>query len=160
MTIKILCVGNIKEEYLKKAIDDYAKRIQPFNKLEIIEVKEESEPKNMSDGLIDKIKHTEYERMISKIQVDQSYIVGMFIQGKQYDSVEFSQKLEKWQASGKSNLVILIGGSNGLDDKWLELCHEKISFSKMTFPHQLMRLILLEQIYRGFKIMKNQKYHK
>ena len=160
MTIKILCVGSIKEDYLKKAIDDYSKRIQPFNKLEIIEVKEESEPKNISDSLIHKIKAVEHERMISKIDLSQSYIVGLFIDGKQFDSVSFSQKIQSWQATGKTNLIFVIGGSNGLDDKWLQLCHEKMSFSKMTFPHQLMRVILLEQIYRGFKIMKNQKYHK
>ncbi|GAA5414768.1 23S rRNA (pseudouridine(1915)-N(3))-methyltransferase RlmH [Ureaplasma ceti] len=160
MTIKIACVGNIKEDYLKKAIADYSKRIQQFFKLEIIELKEEPEPKNLSQGAIDKIKDKEYKRFVEKIDFSSSYTIGLFIDGKQYESVEFAHKLDKWIGSSKVNLVFVIGGSNGLDDRFYQLCDEKISFSKMTFPHQLMRVILLEQIYRGFKILNNQKYHK
>lgn len=160
MTIKILCVGSIKEDYLKQGINDYLKRLQPFYKTEIIQVKEESEPKNLSEGLITKIKQQEYQRMIAKINPNQSYIVGMFIDGKQYDSISLAQQLNKWEMSNKSDLVLLIGGSNGLAEEWEKLCHEKVSFSKLTFPHQLMRLILLEQIYRCCKINHHQKYHK
>lgn len=160
MTIKLACVGTIKEDYLKKAIDDYVKRINNFAKLEIVEIKEEPEPKNLSSGDILKIKEKEFLKFKEKINFEQSYVVGLFIDAKQYSSEELASNLDKWMATSKQQLVFVIGGSNGLDDSFLNLCNQKISFSKLTFPHQLMRLILLEQIYRSFKILNNQKYHK
>lgn len=159
MNITILCVGKIKEKFYQQAIDEYKKRLSRYCKLQIIEVPDEKTPDKASAKEEELIKRTEGERILKHIQ-DQAYVIGLAIAGKSYDSVAFSDRIKTLGVSGKSQLVFVIGGSLGLDEAVLKRCNEKISFSAMTFPHQLMRVILLEQIYRGYRIMNNEPYHK
>lgn len=159
MNITVLCVGKIKEKFYQQAIDEYKKRLGRYCKLQIVEVADEKTPDHASEKEEQIIKRTEGERLLKHIQ-DQAYVIGLAIDGKKYDSVGFSDKIKQLGISGKSSIVFIIGGSLGLDDAVLKRCHEKISFSAMTFPHQLMRVILLEQVYRGFRIMHNEPYHK
>lgn len=149
--IRIICVGKIKEKYLEDAIKEYEKRISKYTKLEIIEVKDENfdESKTL-------LKEKE---SIMKYISDKDYIVTMEIDGNQFDSVSFANKLDSIQSTN-SNITFIIGGSYGLHPDIKELSNFKLSFSKMTFPHQLFRVILLEQIYRAFKINNNETYHK
>ncbi len=150
--IKIITVGSIKEKYLKDAIEEYTKRLSKYTNFEIIEVKDE--------GLVEKQKTLilEEEKILKHIN-DRDYIITLEIEGKEMSSVEFSEKLERIQMEN-SNIVFIIGGSYGLSKSIKDKSNLKLSFSKMTFPHQLFRVILLEQIYRSFKIMNNEKYHK
>lgn len=159
MNITILCVGKIKEKFYQQAIDEYTKRLSRYCKLQIIEVPDEKTPDRASEKEELQIKRVEGERILKHIQ-DQAYVIGLAIEGKQFDSVKFSNKIQALGVSGKSQLIFIIGGSLGLDENVLKRCNEKISFSPMTFPHQLMRVILLEQIYRGYRIMHNEPYHK
>ncbi len=150
--IKIITIGTIKEKYLKDAIAEYQKRLQKYTNLEMIELKDE--------GLveIDKALHLEGEK-IKKHLTDRDYIVTLEIEGEQLNSVEFSKKLEKIQLES-SNIVFIIGGSYGLSSEIKAKAKLHLSVSKMTFPHQLFRVILLEQIYRAYKIINNESYHK
>ena len=150
--IKIFTVGEIKESYLKEAIEEYKKRLQKYTKIEIIEVKDE--------GLLDneRGKKIEGEKILKNIQ-DKDYLITLEIEGKELDSIEFSKKIEN-TLMAHSNITFIIGGSNGLDQSIKALSNYSLSFSKMTFPHQLFRVILLEQIYRAFKIINNETYHK
>lgn len=150
--IKIITIGTIKEKYLKDAISEYQKRLQKYTNLEIIELKDE--------GLVevDKAIHLEGEK-IKKHLTERDYIITMEIEGEQLNSVEFSKKLEKIQLES-SNIVFIIGGSYGLSPEIKAKSKLHLSVSKMTFPHQLFRVILLEQIYRAYKIMNNESYHK
>ena len=150
--IKIITVGEIKESYLKEAIEEYKKRLQKYTKIEIIEVKDE--------GLLDieRGKKIEGEKILKNIQ-DKDYLITLEIEGKELDSIEFSKKIENTLMT-HSNITFIIGGSNGLDQSIKALSNYSLSFSKMTFPHQLFRVILLEQIYRAFKIINNESYHK
>lgn len=159
MNIKILCVGKIKETFYQQAIAEYVKRLSRYCKLQIIEVADEKTPDRASEKEELQIKRMEGERLLKQIP-DQAYVIGLAIEGKQFDSVKFSSKIENLGISGKSQIVFIIGGSLGLDQKVLDHCNEKISFSAMTFPHQLMRVILLEQIYRGYRILNHEPYHK
>lgn len=159
MNITILCVGKIKEKFYQQAIEEYAKRLSRYCKLQIIEVADEKTPDKASDKEELQIKKVEAERML-KYLPEHSYTIALAIEGKQYDSVKFSNKIQQLGVSGYSHLTFVIGGSLGLDGELLRKCNEKMSFSAMTFPHQLMRVILLEQIYRGFRIMNNEPYHK
>lgn len=143
--IKIICVGKIKEQYLKDAILEYKKRISKYHKLEIIE---------LPDNSIE-----EEGNAILKVINDKDYVITLEIEGQMIDSIEFSNRIEKIFIE-HSNITFIIGGSDGLSDKIKAISNFKLSFSKMTFPHQLFRVILLEQIYRAFKIMKNETYHK
>ena len=143
--IKIICVGKIKEQYLKDAILEYMKRISKYHKLEIIE---------LPDNSIE-----EEGNAILKVINDKDYVITLEIEGQMIDSIEFSNRMEKIFIE-HSNITFIIGGSDGLSDKIKAISNFKLSFSKMTFPHQLFRVILLEQIYRAFKIMKNETYHK
>ena len=149
--MKIICVGKIKEKYLKDAISEYLKRISKYTKLEIIEVND-----------VDLDKETtlkqEKEKIIKHIS-KKDYIITLEIDGKEYTSLDFSKKLENIETHF-SNITFIIGGSYGLDKELKDLANEKISFSKMTFPHQLFRVFLLEQIYRAYKIKNNETYHK
>ena len=150
--IKIITVGSIKEQYLKDAIKEYKKRISKYTNIEIIEVKDE--------GLVEKNKALQLEEeKIEKHLNQKDYIITLEIEGKQYTSEEFAEKLNKIQIEN-SNITFIIGGSYGLSDKIKEKANLKLSFSKLTFPHQLFRVILLEQIYRAFKIINNESYHK
>ncbi len=150
--IKIITVGQLKEKYLKDAVEEYKKRLSKYTNLEIIEIKDE--------GLVEESKAIELEgEKINKYLDNKDYIITLEIEGKQMSSVEFSEKLERIQMEN-SNIVFIIGGSYGLSKSIKDKSNLKLSFSKMTFPHQLFRVILLEQIYRSFKIMNNEKYHK
>jgi 23S rRNA (pseudouridine1915-N3)-methyltransferase len=159
MKITICCVGKIKEKFYSQAIEEYSKRLSKYCKLEIKEVADEKTPDSASDTVNRMIKEKEGDRLLSFIK-DDSYVIALAIDGKMLDSVELSEKIDNLMLSGKSDIVFVIGGSLGLDKRVLDRADYKLSFSKMTFPHQLMRVILLEQIYRSFRIMKNEPYHK
>ena len=159
MKIKIICVGKLKEKYLVAGIKEYLKRLQAYCKVEVYEVSDESIPNNcsLSEEVI--IKAKEGRRMLDKIKQD-DYVILLDVSGNQIDSIELSKQMESCMINGKSTIDFVIGGSLGHGSKILERANYRLSFSKMTFPHQLMRLILVEQIYRAFKIMKNENYHK
>lgn len=159
MNITIVCVGKIKEKFYTQAIDEYSKRLSRYCRLNIVELKDEKTPDGSSDTENEAIKNKEGERILAAIKED-SYVITLEILGKQLDSVELSKKIETLGISGKSEITFVIGGSLGLAKKVSDRADYKLSFSKMTFPHQLMRVILLEQIYRAFRIMKNEPYHK
>lgn len=150
--IKIITVGKLKERYLIDAVEEYKKRLSKYTKIEIIEVKDESSYEE------DKNKEKEAENIIKCIS-DKDFIVTLEIDGKEISSVEFASKIENI-FNINSNITFIIGGSYGLSNRIKELSNYKLSFSKMTFPHQLFRVILLEQIYRAFKINNNESYHK
>lgn len=150
---RIICIGKIKEEYLTKGILEYKKRINGFSSLEIIELKEY----NTLD--ISKNVENEGKEILSRIKND-DYVISLEIEGNVINSVEFSQYLEKLPTYGKSRIIFVIGGSNGLSNEVKKRSDYALSFSKMTFPHQLMRLIIMEQIYRALTIMNNREYHK
>lgn len=156
--ISIICVGKIKEKYFTSAIDEYTKRLSKYIKLNIIEVDDEKAPENISSATEDIIKKREAERILKNVKDE--YVVALCINGKQLDSVDFSKFIQENMNKQISHISFIIGGSLGLHNSVLERANFKISFSKMTFPHQLMRVILLEQIYRAERILKNEPYHK
>lgn len=159
MNVKILCVGKIKEKFYRDAVDEYVKRLSKYCSCSITEVSDEKTAENASATEIDIVKDKEGERILKHIS-DRDYVIALAILGKQLDSVAFSNFIEELGIQGKSSLVFVIGGSLGLSDSVLKRADYQISFSKMTFPHQLMRVILSEQIYRAMRIMKNEPYHK
>lgn len=159
MNIKIISVGKLKEKYLKMGIEEYSKRLSAYCKLELVEVPDEKAPEKLSEAEMIQVKEKEGERILSKIP-DQAYVFALAIEGKQRTSESFSKEIEQLGIQGKSNLVFVIGGSLGLSKAVMDRSNTQISFGKMTLPHQLMRLVLIEQIYRGFRIMKNEPYHK
>lgn len=159
MKVTILCVGKIKEKFYRDAIAEYEKRLSRYCKLEIVEVADEKTPDNASELMELQIKEKEAERMEKYIK-DGAYVIALAIEGKQLDSVELSEKIEQLGTGGTSHIIFIIGGSLGLADRILKRADYKLSFSKMTFPHQLMRVILLEQIYRSYRIMNREPYHK
>lgn len=159
MKITVLTVGKIKEKFFRDAIDEYSKRLSRYCKLEILQVADEKTPDGASEALEQQIKEKEGERILSNIK-DGSFVIALAIEGKMPDSVELAEKIEKWGISGISQLVFVIGGSLGLSDAVLTRADYKLSFSRMTFPHQLMRVILLEQIYRSYRIIQGEPYHK
>ena len=159
MNINIIAVGRIKEKYIQEGIREFSKRLSRYCNLRIIEVMDEKAPENLSDREMDLIKKKEGERILAKIPQN-SFIISLEIKGKEISSEELSIKMEEIMISGINDITFIIGGSLGLPNEVSHLSDYKLSFSKMTFPHQLMRLILLEQIYRGWRIMKNEPYHK
>lgn len=159
MRITIACVGRVKENYFAGAIEEYAKRLGRYCRLDIAEVPDEKTPDGASQGLIRQIKEKEGRRLLDRIPED-AYVIALAIEGKQPDSVELSEKLSGLAVRGVSHIVFVIGGSLGLDDAVMRRADEAISFSRMTFPHQLMRVILLEQIYRSYRIINHEPYHK
>lgn len=159
MKITILCVGKIKERFFTEGIREYEKRLSRYCKLEIIEVMDEKTPDCASEAMERRIKEKEGERIKKYIRED-SYVIALAIEGKQLDSVELSETIESLGIGGISHLIFVIGGSLGLDSSILKRADYLLSFSKMTFPHQMMRMILLEQIYRSYRIMKGEPYHK
>ena len=159
MRINIVCVGKIKEKYLKLGIDEFKKRLSKYCKLEIIELDDEKAPENLSDKEMEMIKDKEGKKILSKIK-DNSYVIALAIDGKNLSSEELADTINKLGIRGVSNITFVIGGSLGLSDEVLSRADYKLSFSKMTFPHQLMRLILLEQVYRSYRINKGEPYHK
>lgn len=159
MKITCVTVGKIKESYFTNAIAEYQKRLSRYCKLEIIELPDEKTPDQASEATERQIKEKEGERIL-KVLKDEAYVIALAIEGKMPDSVELSQKLEQLAIGGVSHIMFIIGGSLGLSQAVLQRADEKLSFSRMTFPHQLMRVILLEQIYRSYRIMKGEPYHK
>ena len=159
MKITCVAVGKIKEKYLTDAIAEYGKRLGRYCKLEMVELPDERTPEGASEALDRQIKEREGERILRALKED-AYVIALAIEGKMLDSVELSRKMESLAVGGCSHMTFIIGGSLGLSEAVLKRADEKLSFSRMTFPHQLMRVLLLEQIYRGYRIMKGEPYHK
>ncbi|MBM7709883.1 23S rRNA (pseudouridine(1915)-N(3))-methyltransferase RlmH [Enterococcus lemanii] len=159
MNIKIISVGKLKEKYLIQGIQEYVKRLGAYAKMDLIEVADEKAPENLSEAEMRLVKEKEGERILTKIK-EQEYVFALAINGKNPSSEEFAKTINQLGIQGKSQLVFVIGGSLGLSDTVLKRSNAQISFGKMTYPHQLMRLILVEQIYRAFRINKGEPYHK
>ena len=159
MKITLITVGKIKEKYLKDAIAEYSKRLSRYCKLEIIEVTDEKTPDHASESVEDAIRSKEAERIQKYIKED-AYIITLEFGGKQLTSEELAEKIDKLGIQGVSHIIFIIGGSIGLGREVLSKSDYALSFSKMTFPHQLMRVILLEQIYRSYRIINGEPYHK
>lgn len=159
MKITLITVGKIKEKYLKDAIAEYSKRLSKYCKLEIIEVADEKTPDNASEAMEEIIRVKEAEKILKYVKKD-AYVVTLEIQGKELSSEEFAEKIERLGIQGTSHMIFIIGGSIGLGEEVLGKSDFALSFSKMTFPHQLMRVILLEQIYRSYRIINGEPYHK
>lgn len=163
MKITILCAGKIKEKYFLDGIAEYSKRLSRYCNLEIKQIADEKTPDGVSESEEERIKRVEGERMIAFLQKERrrdTFVIALAIMGKELDSVSLSEKISSLMTEGKSHIIFIIGGSLGLYEEVLAEADFKLSFSKLTFPHQLMRLILLEQIYRAFKIKTNEPYHK
>lgn len=159
MRITIVCVGKIKEKYFTDAIKEYGKRLSRYCKLEIREVEDEKTPDGASDTVIQKIKETEGERM-EKLIPENAYVIALAIEGRKLSSEKLADKISTLAVNGESHLIFLIGGSLGMSSRLLNKADYLLSFSDMTFPHQLMRVILLEQIYRSYRIIHGEPYHK
>lgn len=159
MKIKIICVGKIKENFYKEAITEYAKRLSKFTSFSVIEVSDEKTDEKASLKENELVLSKEGKRILEQIGND-DYVISLCIEGKPLSSVDFSKKISEVMLNGYSNIAFLIGGSLGLSDEVKKRSDFKLSFSEMTFPHQLMRVILTEQIYRAFKIINNEPYHK
>ena len=159
MKIKIVTVGKLKEKYLKDGIAEYTKRISRFAKLEMIELTDEKTPDKASELENQKILETEGERILSKVG-ERDFVVVLAIEGKTLSSVEFSKQLEQASIKGYSTLIFIIGGSLGLAPVVKNRANLSVSFGRLTLPHQLMRLVLVEQIYRAFTIQQGSPYHK
>ena len=159
LKITILCVGKIKEAFFRDAISEYAKRLSRYVKLEIIEVADEKTPDRASQAEEAQIKDKEGKRLLTHMQ-DDAHIVALAIEGKALSSTELAERIDRLGVQGKSHIIFVIGGSLGLSEEVLARANEKLSFSAMTFPHQLMRVILLEQIYRSCRINAGEPYHK
>ena len=158
MAILIIGVGKLKEAWQKDACAEYMKRLKRFGPIDIKEIPDQPEPDKPSEALNQRVKDAEGKEILAQIKPTDR-VVALAINGKNYDSEGFADKIAQWTGDGR-RLVLVIGGSLGLSDDVMKRADEKLSFSKMTFPHQLMRVILLEQIYRGFKINANERYHK
>lgn len=159
MKIKIITVGKIKEKYLKDAIDEYKKRLTKYCNLEIIELTDEKTKENMTQNEIDIVKNKEGERILSKIS-DGEYVISLAIEGKLFSSEEIAKNISSLALSSKSKITYIIGGSLGISDEVKKKSNLLMSFGRITLPHQLMRVVLIEQIYRAFRINNNEAYHK
>ncbi|MBU5676369.1 23S rRNA (pseudouridine(1915)-N(3))-methyltransferase RlmH [Alkaliphilus sp. MSJ-5] len=159
MNITIISVGKLKEKYLKQGIEEYTKRLSRYTKLNLVEVPDEKAPENLSNAEEQIVKNKEGEGILKHIK-EGTYVIALDLKGKMLSSEELADKLQNLGITGNSNIAFIIGGSLGLSDEVLKRADYKLCFSPMTFPHQLMRLILLEQVYRGFRIMKGEPYHK
>ncbi|MRX73414.1 23S rRNA (pseudouridine(1915)-N(3))-methyltransferase RlmH [Bacillus lacus] len=159
MNIQICTVGKLKEKYLKMGIDEFQKRLSPYAKIEIIEVSDEKAPENLSQQEMEQVKEKEGERLLAKISED-THVIALAINGKMKSSEQLAEDLDKLATYGKSKIAFIIGGSLGLSQTVMKRANDTLSFSKMTFPHQMMKLILLEQIYRAFRINRGEPYHK
>lgn len=159
MKITLITVGKIKEKYLRDAIAEYSKRLSRYCKLEIVEVADEKTPDNASEHMEEIIREKEGERILKYIK-DDAYTIALAIDGKMLSSEQLADKINTLGITGTSHIILVIGGSLGLCDEVLKKADYHLSFSKMTFPHQLMRVILLEQIYRSYRIINKEPYHK
>lgn len=161
LNIKIICVGKVREKSLKELLEEYEKRISKYAKLEIIELDDEKIPQNASEAIESQVKVTESNKIIEKLKkFPQAQVILLDLKGKQYTSEEFADKINNLQTYSTSTICFVIGGSLGMSQELLNYSQDKICFSKMTFPHQLIRVFLLEQIFRAFKILNNETYHK
>lgn len=158
LNIQVVCVGKLRENYLQAAIDEYCKRLSRYCKLTILELPDEKIPDKLNNNLANEIKAKECDNIFRHIKKD-SHIIALDLNGKQFSSEDFSSELESISMSS-SSITFVIGGSLGLTNDFLAHCHQKICFSKMTFPHQLIRVFLLEQIFRAFKISNGETYHR
>ncbi|MCC8160184.1 MAG: 23S rRNA (pseudouridine(1915)-N(3))-methyltransferase RlmH [Oscillospiraceae bacterium] len=158
MTVNIISVGKIKEKFFTTAVEEYSKRLSRFAKINIIEVADEKIPDNASAKEIERIKEKEGKKILSKLS-QSSFVITLCIEGKELSSEELAEKIAAVSMTA-SNITFIIGGSLGLSDEVKAKSHFRLSFGKMTLPHQLMRVVLLEQIYRAFKINNNESYHK
>lgn len=159
MRITILCVGKVKESFMRAAVDEYRKRLSRYVKLAVVEVADEKTPDHASEKEEMLIRGREGGQLLRRIK-SEDYVIALAIEGNAHDSLSFARMIDRLGVSGKGNVVFVIGGSLGLSEEVLSRADETVSFSKMTFPHQLMRVILLEQIYRGYRIIKKEPYHK
>ncbi len=159
MNITLVTVGKIKEKFYRDAVDEFVKRLGRYCKIKIVEVADENTPNNAPEAIEEQIKNKEGERILKNI-TDSMYVIALAIEGKELSSVKFAQKVEKFGIEGNSDICFVIGGSLGLSKDVYRRANELLSFSPMTFPHQLMRVILLEQVYRCFRIIHNEPYHK
>jgi 23S rRNA (pseudouridine1915-N3)-methyltransferase len=159
VNISIVSVGKLKEKYLKLGIDEFTKRLTVYAKIELVEVPDEKAPEQLSELEMVQVKQKEGEKILSKISPD-TYVIALAIDGKMKSSEELADSLDKLATYGKSKIAFIIGGSLGLSKEVLQRADENLSFSNMTFPHQMMKLILLEQVYRAFRINRGEPYHK
>ncbi|MFR2957990.1 MAG: 23S rRNA (pseudouridine(1915)-N(3))-methyltransferase RlmH [Clostridia bacterium] len=158
LSINIICIGKIKESFFKDAINEYSKRLSKYCNLNIIELSDEKLPSKLNDKIIDNIKNIEGKKILSHLKKD-SYKICLDLHGKQFSSEEFSSKIDSISLNYNSSITFIIGGTLGISSEVLNCADEKICFSKMTFPHQLIRVFLLEQLFRAFKISNNETYH-
>ena len=159
MKITLITVGKLKEKYWVQAVDEYKKRISKYAKIELVEVADEKEPNNASEKDIEQIKNKEAERILSKIK-DTQHVVALEIHGKTYTSEKLAAEYQRWMNTGKSDVVFVIGGSNGLGEAVKKRSDQEISFGTLTYPHQMMKVMLMEQIFRVNKILRNEAYHR
>ena len=159
MKITILCVGKIKESFYREAVGEYVKRLSRYCRLEIVEVADERTPDKASAALEDQIREREADRLLARLE-EGAFVCTLEIQGKRYTSEGFAEAINRARLSGQSHMVFVIGGSLGLHEKVRKRSQQAVSFSDMTFPHQLMRVILCEQIYRAYRIINGEPYHK
>ncbi|WP_010677397.1 23S rRNA (pseudouridine(1915)-N(3))-methyltransferase RlmH [Bacillus timonensis] len=159
MNITIVTIGKLKEKYLIQGINEYLKRLTAYAKVEIVELADEKAPENLSESEMEQVKQKEGERILAKLS-DDTHVIALAIEGKMKSSEQLAADIEKLATYGKSKIAFVIGGSLGLSKDVMKRANDTLSFSKMTFPHQLMRLILVEQIYRAFRINRNEPYHK
>ncbi|MDO3409695.1 23S rRNA (pseudouridine(1915)-N(3))-methyltransferase RlmH [Saccharibacillus sp. CPCC 101409] len=159
MFIQIIGVGKLKEKYLVQGIAEYSKRLTPYVKLQIVEVPDEKAPDTLSDAEVKIVKDKEGERILSHIKPD-AHVIALALEGKMWSSEDLASELDRLGTYGSSHVVFVIGGSHGIGDDVLKRAQQKLCFGKMTLPHQLMRLVLVEQVYRAIKINRNEPYHK
>lgn len=159
MNIQLVCVGKLKEKYLVQGIAEYSKRLAPYVKFQVSEVPDEQAPEKMSEAELEQVKDREGERILGHIKPD-AHVVALAIDGQLWSSEDLASQLDRLATYGTSNVAFVIGGSNGLSDAVLRRANSKLSFGRMTLPHQLMRLVLVEQIYRAVKINRGEPYHK
>lgn len=159
MHIKIITVGKLKEKYLVQGIAEYTKRLSKYAKIDLIEVPDEKAPENLSQAEMIQVKEKEGERILAKIK-EQEFVFVLAINGKQLSSEDFAKQIDNLGIQGKSQITFVIGGSLGLSEAVMKRSNEQLSFGKMTYPHQLMKLILVEQIYRAYRIIRGEPYHK
>lgn len=159
MNISIVTVGKLKEKYLVNGINEYIKRLGPYAKVDVVEVSDEKAPEQLSEAEMLQVKEKEGERILAKV-VHDAYVIVLAIDGQMWSSEKLATELDQLATYGKSKVTFIIGGSLGLSQTVMQRANAKLSFSKMTFPHQLMRLILVEQVYRAFKINRGEPYHK
>ncbi|WP_099360732.1 23S rRNA (pseudouridine(1915)-N(3))-methyltransferase RlmH [Fredinandcohnia onubensis] len=159
MNITIVTIGKLKEKYLIQGINEYLKRLTAYAKVDMIELADEKAPENLSESEMEQVKQKEGERILSKLS-DDTHVIALAIEGKMKSSEQLADDLENLATYGKSKIAFIIGGSLGLSKDVMKRANDTLSFSKMTFPHQLMRLILVEQVYRAFRIIRNEPYHK